>query len=103
MPRSKSSSRWRERRNKMPMGDAMNDRDLIDYALGQADEHEADRIERLLAADSLERERIGRLRDSLHRLLDDGDWAEPPPGLARQTLAFVAKNRRRTIPIFDRV
>jgi hypothetical protein len=85
----------------MPMGDAMNDQELIDYALGQADELESARVERALESDPLLGDRCERLRGALHRLLDDGDWAEPPPDLARHTVAFVAKNRRRPLPLFD--
>jgi hypothetical protein len=85
----------------MPMGDAMNDQELIDYALGQADDLESARIERALASNPVQQDRCERLRGALHRLLDDGDWAESPSGLAKQTVAFVAKNRRRPSPLFE--
>jgi hypothetical protein len=85
------------------MGDAMNNQEIIDYAIGQVDDLQCEQIERALRLDSVERNRVQRLRESLHRLLDDGDWAEPPPGLARATVEFVAKNRRRPLPLFERV
>jgi hypothetical protein len=85
------------------MGDAMNDREMIDYALGQANEVECKNIEHAFQLDPGQRDRCERLREALHQLLDDGDWAEPPPELARQTVAFVAKNRRRPTSLFDHV
>ncbi len=83
------------------MGDAMNDQEMIDYAIGQVDDLDVERIEHALQVDSLERGRLEHLRDALHRLLDDGDWSEPPPELAKLTVAFVAKNRRRPLPLFE--
>jgi len=79
------------------MGDAMNDSEMIDYALGQVEDLDCQRIEVTLGSDRVARDRLQRLRESLSQLLDDGSWAEPPPGLARQTLTFVAKNREREI------
>jgi hypothetical protein len=87
----------------MPMGDAMNDADLIDYALGQVEELECREIERALDDDPIERDRLLRVRAALHELLDDGAWAEPAPDLARRTVAYVAKNRRRAAPLFEQV
>jgi len=87
----------------MPMGDAMNDSEMIDYALGQVEDLDCQRIEVTLGSDRVARDRLQRLRESLSQLLDDGSWAEPPPGLARQTLTFVAKNRRRALPLFEQV
>jgi len=87
----------------MPMGDAMNDSEMIDYAMGQVEDLECVRIERALQIDPMERDRLERLRHALHQLLDDGTSAEPPPGLARETLAFVAKNRRRALQLFEHV
>lgn len=83
------------------MGDAMKDQEMIDYALGQADDLECEQFERALQLDPAQRERLERLRASLQRLLDDGDWAEPPADLAKLTVAFVAKNRRRPVPLFE--
>ena len=44
---------------------------------------------------ALEQARVERLRQAIHRLLDDGTPFEHPPDLARRTVAFVARNRRR--------
>jgi hypothetical protein len=85
------------------MGDAMNDTEMIDYALGQVEVLECERIERALESNPTNRARVERLRDAVHQLLDDGAWAEPPSNLARRTVAFVAKNRRRAVPLFEHV
>ena len=47
--------------------------------------------------------RVERLRQAINRLLDDGTPFEHPPGLAQRTVAFVARNRRRSRSLPDYV
>jgi hypothetical protein len=75
----------------------MNDDELIDYVLGKLDDGAYARVELALEHDPARRARARCLREALDRLLDDGNWAEPPAGLATRTLVFVAKNRRRPL------
>ncbi len=77
------------------MGEAMNDDEILDYALGRHEILDRRRIDLALEAEPRLVDRVERLRDSLQRLLDDGDVADPPPELARRTVAFVARHRRR--------
>ena len=47
--------------------------------------------------------RVERLRRAIYRLLDDGTPFEHPPDLAQRTVAFVARNRRRTRSLIEYV
>jgi hypothetical protein len=85
------------------MGDAMNDKDLIEYVLSKMDGSECERIEALARDDRELAARVERLRLGLHHVLDDGEWFEHPPDLARRTVAFVARNRRRPVPLMERM
>jgi len=76
------------------MGEAMNDHEMLDYALGRHEALDVRGIEIELEDNPEALERFERLRESLHRLLDDGDGVEPPLGLAQRTVAFVAHHRR---------
>jgi hypothetical protein len=69
--------------------------EMIDYVLGQSEGPERSRLEQAIRDDAAHAARVERLRRALHRLVDDGIHFEHPPDLARRTVAFVAKNRRR--------
>ncbi len=73
----------------------MTPEEWIDYAFGGLDEAERDRFEREVAADPALTATLDRARRSLDRLLDDGEALEPPPDLARRTLAFVSHQPQR--------
>ena len=75
--------------------------EMIDYVLGQVDGADRDRLDRSLRDDGETAARIERLRQTMYRLLDDGTPFEHPPELALRTVAFVARNRRRTFSIMD--
>lgn len=77
--------------------------EMIDYVLGQVDGAERERLELALRDDDETSVQVERLRRSIYRLLDDGTPFEHPPGLAERTVAFVARNRRRTRPLADLV
>jgi prepilin-type processing-associated H-X9-DG protein len=81
----------------------MNASSLLDLALNQLDDDEAVRAIRELEADPALSHRLARLSASLTTLLDDDDRAyEPPPNLARRTLAFVeAESRARRPPVLE--
>ncbi len=85
------------------MSDAMKADEMIDYVLGQVDGAERERLERSLRDDGEQAARVERLRQAIYRLLDDGTPFEHPPDLARRTVAFVARNRRRSRAIADYV
>jgi len=69
---------------------------MLDYALGQLDGPARQRADLELAGDPLLAETMERLSRSVHQLLDDdGEAIEPPAGLARRTVAFVAEHGRR--------
>src|SRR4051812_48694109 len=101
MPRWPSSSRWPGRRTVMGTNDAMNTNDILDYALGQLDGPLREQADRELAADPPTAEKVERLTRTVHRLLDDGETFEPPPGLARDTVLFVIERGRRKRTILD--
>jgi prepilin-type processing-associated H-X9-DG protein len=69
--------------------------EMIDYVLGQVEGAERERLEQALRGGGEPAARVERLRRAIHGLLDDGTPFEHPPGLARRTIAYVARNRRR--------
>src|SRR4051812_5052768 len=79
----------------MGMIEAMNADDLLDYALGQLEAPRRAAAEAELARDPDLARKAERLAEALHRMLDDGDPADPPEGLARRTVALVADRRSR--------
>ena len=81
----------------------MNAEEMIDYVLGQVDGADRERLERALRDDAEQAARLERLRQAVDRLLDDGTPFEHPPDLAQRTVAFVARNRRRTRSLLDYV
>jgi hypothetical protein len=83
------------------MGDSMNDRELIEYVLSRMEGSEYERIEQALGDDGPAAARVERLRDALSQLLDDGSWFEQRSDLARRTVVFVARNRRRPAPFLE--
>ena len=85
----------------MGTNDAMNAEEMIESVLCRVEGAERDRLERALRDHPEQAVRVERLRQAIHRLLDDGSWFEHPPGLAARTVAFVARNRRR--PLLDHV
>src|SRR6516165_791164 len=103
MPRWRSSSRWRGQPGGAGKSDAMKADEMIDYVLGQVDGAERERLERALRDDGEQSVRVERLRQTIYHLLDDGTPFEHPPGLAQRTVAFVARNRRRTRSLSDYV
>jgi hypothetical protein len=80
------------------MSDAMNAEEMIESAFSRT---ESPRLERAFGSDSGQAARAEVLRQSIHQLLDDGDWIEQPSGLATRTLAFVARNRHRALQLHD--
>ncbi|HZW34005.1 MAG TPA: hypothetical protein VFF52_24995 [Isosphaeraceae bacterium] len=77
--------------------------EMIDYVLGQVEGAERQRLEQALRAGGEPAARVERLRQAIHRLLDDGTPFEHPPELARRTIAFVARNRRRPLTLLEYV
>jgi prepilin-type processing-associated H-X9-DG protein len=77
----------------------MNADDLIQHALAKPEPNESERLH--LDDDQLSR--IERVRVAIHRLVDDGMDYEAPPDLARRTITFVARNRRRPKTWLDHV
>jgi prepilin-type processing-associated H-X9-DG protein len=76
----------------------MNAQDLLDYTFGQLDEPRREQLDRQIAADPALADRVARLARAVDSLVDDGEEYEPPPGLARRTVALVVERRgRRTI------
>lgn len=73
----------------------MNPHDMLDYALGLADDAHREQLDRMLAADPYQAERLARLRGNLDQLLDDGDDPAPPADLARRTILLVEVRRNR--------
>ena len=67
---------------------------LLDLALGQLDEPERERAERLISSDPELAGKLGLLRSRLDLLLDDGPGPIPPPGLAQKAIARVERHRR---------
>jgi hypothetical protein len=76
----------------------MNAEEMIESALIRS---ESERLEGAFPGNPDDAARAERLRQSINRLLDDGAWIEPPPDLAARTLAYVARNRRRTLTFQD--
>ena len=81
----------------------MNADQLIDFVLGQLDGTDREQIEHAIETDPDVATRVERLGRVIHLLLDDGEAIEPPPGLARSTLALVAQARLKPRSIFDYV
>src|SRR5438270_5636203 len=77
--------------------------EMIAYVLGQVEGAERQRLEQALRVDGEQAARVERLRQAIHRLLDDGTPFEQPPDLARRSLAFVARNRRRPLTLLEYV
>ncbi len=77
----------------------MNADELIEHALSKAEQSEATRL-RLTHQEASQAE---RLRAAIHSLLDDGIDDECPPDLARRTVTFVARYRRRPRTWLDAV
>jgi hypothetical protein len=75
--------------------------EMIDFVLGQVDGADRDRLAQSLRDGDESAVRIERLRRAMNRLLDDGTPFEHPPDLAQRTVAFVARNRRRSLSIMD--
>src|SRR5262245_23419824 len=103
MPRCRSCNRWRGRRSASGMSDAMKADEMIEYVLGQVEGAERERLEQALRDDSDQAARVERLRQVVHRLLDDGTPFEHPPELSRRTIAFVARNHRRPLTLLESV
>jgi hypothetical protein len=87
----------------MEMDDAMNAEEMIEYVLCESKTLELQEHDAALHVDSEQEVRLQRLRVAIARLVDDGTELEYPPGLARRTVAFVARNRRRPFSILDYV
>jgi hypothetical protein len=87
----------------MEMDDAMNAEEMIEYVLCESKSLELQEHDAALHVDSAQEVRLQRLRVAIARLVDDGTELEYPPGLARRTVAFVARNRRRPFSILDYV
>jgi hypothetical protein len=68
---------------------------LLDDALGRLEGEPRNQLDRLAAADPLLADRRARLRQTVVRLVDDGEDVPPPAGLASRTIAFVDDRRRR--------
>ena len=81
----------------------MNADHMIDYVLGQLDGPDRERMEHAIETDPDVAARVERLGRAIHLLLDDGEAIEPPPGLARSTLALVAQSRSKPRSILDYV
>jgi len=85
------------------MSDAMNAEKMIEYVLCESVEAEHEPDERLRHLDHDQARRLECLRIAVDRLLDDGSDPEFPSELARRTVAFVARNRRRPMTLLDHV
>jgi hypothetical protein len=81
----------------------MNAEEMIDYVLGKVEGPERERLDQILRGDGEQAARVERLRQAINRLLDDGTPFEHPPGLAIRSVAFVARNRRRSLTLLDHV
>jgi hypothetical protein len=85
------------------MSDAMNAEKMLEYVLCESADANREPDERPLHLDPVQTTRLECLRLSVHRLVDDGLELEPPSELARRTVAFVARNRRRPMTLLDQV
>jgi hypothetical protein len=83
------------------MNDAMNAEEMIEYVLSNGEGSERDRLDRARLNDPDQINRIERLRLSIDLLLDDGATFDEPPGLAKRTIVFVARNRSRPRTFFE--
>jgi len=81
----------------------MNAEEMIEYVLCETEGSQREPDERARRVDSEQAVRLECLRVAIHRLLDDGSEPEHPPELARRTVAFVARNRRRPMTLLDQV
>jgi hypothetical protein len=79
----------------------MNADYLIDYVLGRLEGSDREKLEEQLRFDAEAAGRVQRLTHAVHLLLDDGDALEPPVGLARRTMAMIARSRSRPRSILD--
>jgi hypothetical protein len=73
----------------------MNAQDLLDYTLGLLDEPHRSQLETELTLEPALAIQAERLGQAIDLLLDDGQVFEPPPDLARRTLARVEDLGRR--------
>lgn len=76
----------------------MKAQDLLDYAFHQLDDLGRIEFEREMASDPGLFHRVGRLNESLSRLLDNGEEIEPPAGLAAKTIQTVERRKARPHP-----
>ena len=81
----------------------MNADQMIDYVLGQLEGPDCERMEQVIQCDPRIASAVDRLGRTMPLLLDDGLAPEPPPALARRTLALVAQSRSRSRSILDYV
>lgn len=68
--------------------------DLVGYVCGVLEEPERRALEARLLADPATRQELARVGAALEPLAADGD-IDPPPGLARRTIAAVRRQQRR--------
>jgi hypothetical protein len=87
----------------MEMSDVMNAEEMIEHVLCESEESEREPDQPAVRLDREQAVRLQCLREAIHRLLDDGSELEYPPDLARRTVAFVARNRRRPMTLLDHV
>jgi prepilin-type processing-associated H-X9-DG protein len=85
------------------MSDAMKADEMIDFVLGQIDGADRERLDQSLRDNGTAAARVERLRQALNQLLDDRTPFEHPPDLAPRTIAFVARNRRRSRSLLEYV
>jgi len=78
----------------------MNAEEMIEYVLCESDGSEPIRD---LHVDREQAFRLERLRQAIRQLVDDGSELEYPPDLARRTVGFVARHRRRPLSLLDYV
>ncbi len=78
----------------MGTSNPMNSNDLFDYAFGQLDGSDRERVDQWIASDPATAQRANHLRHTIQTLLDDDCDFEPPPGLAHRTARFVAEAAR---------
>src|SRR5215831_4326792 len=77
------------------------DENLVGYLLNALDDDVRRGVESYLRTHPEARHKLARLRERLAPLAADRDTIEPPPGLARATLARV--QQARTLPAAPRV